>query len=47
MTGPEIDWQRRYDLGTRSREWIKEMTAQLAMNSARRILLEMTEATDR
>ena len=47
VTGRDTDWQRRYDLGARPREWIKEMTAQLAMYSARRILLEITEATDR
>ncbi|HEX6373521.1 MAG TPA: competence/damage-inducible protein A [Longimicrobium sp.] len=33
-------WSRRYDLGTREREWIKATTAQLALDRLRRWLLE-------
>ena len=33
------EWARRYELGTRSRGWIKEMTAQLALDRLRRHLL--------
>lgn len=32
-------WSRRYDLGERSREWIKAYTAQIALNRVRRHLL--------
>jgi nicotinamide-nucleotide amidase len=32
-------WSRRYDLGTRGREWIKGMTAQIALDRLRRHLL--------
>lgn len=32
-------WSRRYDLGTRSRDWIKGMTAQIALDRLRRHLL--------
>jgi nicotinamide-nucleotide amidase len=32
-------WSRRYDLGTRGREWIKGMTAQIALDRIRRHLL--------
>lgn len=32
-------WSRRYDLGSRSREWIKETTAQIALDRLRRHLL--------
>jgi nicotinamide-nucleotide amidase len=33
-------WSRRYDLGTREREWIKATTAQMALDRLRRWLLE-------
>ncbi|HEU4881694.1 MAG TPA: competence/damage-inducible protein A [Longimicrobium sp.] len=33
-------WSRRYDLGTREREWIKATTAQLALERLRRWLME-------
>jgi nicotinamide-nucleotide amidase len=33
-------WSRRYDLGTRGREWIKATTAQAALDRVRRWLLE-------
>jgi nicotinamide-nucleotide amidase len=33
-------WSRRYDLGTREREWIKATTAQTALDRLRRWLLE-------
>jgi nicotinamide-nucleotide amidase len=33
-------WSERYQLGTRSRSWIKEMTAQVALDRVRRHLLE-------
>jgi nicotinamide-nucleotide amidase len=33
-------WSRRYDLGTREREWIKATTAQLALDRLRRWMLE-------
>jgi nicotinamide-nucleotide amidase len=33
-------WSKRFDLGPRSRDWIKEMTAQMAMESLRRWLGE-------
>jgi nicotinamide-nucleotide amidase len=33
-------WSRRLDLGTREREWIKAMTAQLALDRLRRHLLD-------
>lgn len=32
-------WSRRYDLGSREREWIKQMTAQIALDQVRRWLL--------
>jgi nicotinamide-nucleotide amidase len=34
----EGDWARRYDLGQRSRSWVKELTAQLALDAVRRHL---------
>jgi nicotinamide-nucleotide amidase len=37
------DWARRFDLGTRDRGWIKEMTAQIALNHLRLYLLEQQE----
>ncbi len=46
LSGPGIDWQKRYELGSRSREWVKEMTAQLAMNALRHKLLEGRGAAD-
>ncbi|HVH13649.1 MAG TPA: nicotinamide-nucleotide amidohydrolase family protein, partial [Longimicrobium sp.] len=33
-------WSRRFDLGDRGREWIKGTTAQMALDSLRRWLLE-------
>jgi nicotinamide-nucleotide amidase len=33
-------WSRRYDLGARDREWIKQMTAQIALDRVRRWALE-------
>ena len=33
-------WSQRYNLGTRGREWVKGMTAQLALDRIRRHLLE-------
>ncbi|HEX2191107.1 MAG TPA: competence/damage-inducible protein A [Longimicrobiaceae bacterium] len=33
-------WSRRYDLGERSREWVKGMTAQVALDRVRRWLLD-------
>ena len=33
-------WSHRYNLGTRGREWVKGMTAQLALDRVRRHLLE-------
>jgi nicotinamide-nucleotide amidase len=33
------EWSRRYDLGARARSWIKEMTAQIALDRVRRHLL--------
>jgi nicotinamide-nucleotide amidase len=32
------DWSKRFDLGARDREWIKQMTAQVALDSLRRHL---------
>ena len=32
-------WSRRYQFGTRGREWIKGMTAQVALDRVRRHLL--------
>jgi nicotinamide-nucleotide amidase len=37
-------WSRRYDLGARSRDWVKEMTAQIALNRVRRHLEEESES---
>ncbi|MQA91839.1 MAG: competence/damage-inducible protein A [Gemmatimonas sp.] len=34
------EWARRYDLGVRSRLWVKEMTAQIALDRVRRSLLQ-------
>ncbi|MEX2584591.1 MAG: competence/damage-inducible protein A [Gemmatimonadota bacterium] len=39
------EWVRRYDLGARSRLWVKEMTAQIALDRVRKVLLE-TEGGD-
>ncbi|HEX2095550.1 MAG TPA: competence/damage-inducible protein A [Longimicrobiaceae bacterium] len=36
-------WSRRYDLGERSRDWVKGMTAQIALDRVRRHLLEPAE----
>jgi nicotinamide-nucleotide amidase len=36
-------WSRRYRLGTRGREWIKEMTAQIALDRLRRHVLSLEE----
>jgi nicotinamide-nucleotide amidase len=40
------EWTRRYDLGSRSRLWIKEMAAQVALERVRRYLLEIPTRTD-
>lgn len=37
-------WSRRYDLGERSRDWVKGMTAQVALDRVRRWLLGETDA---
>jgi nicotinamide-nucleotide amidase len=37
-------WSRRYDLGERSRDWVKGMTAQTALDRVRRWLLDETGA---
>ena len=37
-------WSRRYDLGERSRDWVKGMTAQVALDRVRRWLLDETDA---
>jgi nicotinamide-nucleotide amidase len=34
------EWSKRYQLGSRSRGWVKEMTAQIALDQLRRLLLE-------
>ena len=39
-------WSRRYDLGTRERDWIKRMSAQLALDLVRRWVLGELEAAD-
>ena len=36
-------WSRRYDVGDRGREWVKGMTAQIALDRVRRHLLGQTE----
>jgi nicotinamide-nucleotide amidase len=36
-------WSRRYDLGERSRDWVKGMTAQVALDRVRRWLLGDTD----
>jgi nicotinamide-nucleotide amidase len=36
-------WSKRYQLGSREREWVKAMTAQLALDRLRRWLLGETE----
>ena len=36
-------WSRRYQLGGREREWVKAMTAQMALDRLRRWLLGETE----
>lgn len=36
-------WSRRYDLGERSRDWVKQMTAQIALDRVRRHLLQLPE----
>lgn len=33
-------WSRRYDLGSRERDWVKGLTAQLALDSVRRWLID-------
>lgn len=38
-------WSRRYDVGDRGREWVKGMTAQIALDRVRRHLLGQTEET--
>ena len=35
-------WSRRYDVGDRGREWVKGMTAQIALDRVRRHLLGET-----
>jgi hypothetical protein len=35
-------WSRRFDLGAREREWVKGMTAQIALDRLRRWLLGET-----
>jgi nicotinamide-nucleotide amidase len=40
-------WSRRYDLGARDREWIKGMTAQIALDRLRRWLLGEDDDTER
>ncbi len=37
-------WSRRYDLGERSRDWVKGMTAQVALDRVRRWLFGETDA---
>lgn len=37
-------WSRRYDLGERSRDWVKGMTAQMALDRVRRWLLGEMDA---
>lgn len=36
-------WSRRYDLGPRDRDWVKGVTAQVALNATRRWLLDRLE----
>jgi nicotinamide-nucleotide amidase len=36
-------WSRRYDLGPRGRDWVKGMTAQVALDRLRRHLLDADE----
>ncbi|CAN5624769.1 competence/damage-inducible protein A [soil metagenome] len=43
ISGEGGEWARRFDLGTRDRGWIKEMTAQIALNHLRLHLLEQQE----
>jgi nicotinamide-nucleotide amidase len=40
LSSPAGEWSRRYQLGSRGREWIKGMTAQLALDQLRRQLAE-------
>lgn len=39
-------WSRRYDLGSRGRDWVKAMTAQVALDRLRRHLLNQEDADD-
>jgi nicotinamide-nucleotide amidase len=39
-------WSRRFDLGTRERDWVKQMTAQIALDRLRRWTLGDLEAAE-
>jgi nicotinamide-nucleotide amidase len=39
-------WSKRYDLGTRERDWVKQMTAQIALDRMRRWALGEVEGPD-
>ena len=39
------EWSRRFDLGKGSRTWIKQMSAQVALDALRRRVLALTDAT--
>ena len=39
-------WSRRYDLGMRERDWVKQMTAQIALDRMRRWALGEVEGPD-
>lgn len=47
LSWPEGEWSRTYTFGARSRSWIKEVTAQTALDRLRRWMLETEPGTRR